>query len=146
MSESLLSSILSNRPSTDMIHALANPTLQLSSVHTVLEKTFSAFDNYSLARDWHSVFAGILLELYRYASYRQLVLNVVADLRLFSSDRSRSRRISKDTPAELKEQISMDERWQVALDICSVKALKSAFEACKENDEYDMSEHTRKFM
>lgn len=34
----------------------------------------------------------------------------------------------------------MEDRWNVALDICSVKALKGAFEACLEDDGYDMGE------
>lgn len=40
----------------------------------------------------------------------------------------------------------MDERWHVALDICSVKALNCAFDACKEGDGYDMSESPQPIM
>ena len=65
---------------------------------------------------------------------------------LLETDRTRSRRLSIENPAEAKEQISMDERWHVALDICSVKALNCAFDACKEGDGYDMSESPQPIM
>ncbi|KAF8505103.1 hypothetical protein JB92DRAFT_763883 [Gautieria morchelliformis] len=42
------------------------------------------------------------------------------------------------TPLDEKEQISMDERWHIALNICTVRALKSAFDACKEGHGYDL--------
>ena len=54
--------------------------------------------------------------------------------------RTRSKQISTEIPTESKEEISADERWRVALDICSVRALKGAFDACREDDGYDMGE------
>ncbi|KAF8481409.1 hypothetical protein JB92DRAFT_3038603 [Gautieria morchelliformis] len=117
LSESLLLSILSNRPPTDVVHVLANPTFPLSSVHVVLEDTFDALDSGDLsAQDWRWQVAGIMLDIYR----------------------TRLERLCNETPTDEKEQISMDERWHIALDICTVRALKSAFDACKEGHGYDL--------
>lgn len=57
--------------------------------------------------------------------------------------RTRGKRLSAETPVEPKEAMSVEERWHVALDICSVRALKGAFDACKEGDGYDMGEFSQ---
>ncbi|KAF8578251.1 hypothetical protein K439DRAFT_1417327 [Ramaria rubella] len=118
LSESLLSRVLSDKPAADIVHILANPTYPLPSVVDTLAHTLHAldYDEFSV-QDWHGHIAGIALEVYR----------------------TRFRRISNDTPAEVKERASLNECWHTAFDICSVRALKSAFEACKEDHGYDMN-------
>ncbi|KAF8511369.1 hypothetical protein JB92DRAFT_2934746 [Gautieria morchelliformis] len=98
LSESLLLSILSNRPPTDVVHVLANPTFQLSSVYAVIENTFDALDSCHLsAQAWCWQVAGIMMDIYR----------------------TRSERLCNETPTDAKEHISMDGRCYIALDICN---------------------------
>ena len=68
LSERLLSLILSDRPSTDIVHFMANPSFELSSVYSIVQNTFTALESSHFpAQDWHARIAGILLELYQYA-------------------------------------------------------------------------------
>ncbi|KAF8505026.1 hypothetical protein BU17DRAFT_71546 [Hysterangium stoloniferum] len=111
--------LLSNHSPADLVYLMSKPTFPFSSVVRVLELTSRRFDQTGpTIRDWHFSMAQVITDTFR----------------------SRSKHISstESTEKDKKEKELLDRACVIAHDLCSVKAVKGAFEASKEDEGYDM--------
>lgn len=113
LSRALISSLFSRRAPSDVVRALSASTISTSTLETVLFEAATALEmgaNGVLAT-WYDELLGVLTELY------------------LARSRTEQDEVSQRTFAA---------RWRTAHDMCSVMALNSAFEDCRDGDSYDL--------
>ncbi|KIJ44742.1 hypothetical protein M422DRAFT_30219 [Sphaerobolus stellatus SS14] len=116
-SELLHAAILSRRTLSDITHTLSNPGLSLNTVMDVLETLSNSLTQYGLvAREWSIPLARLSIEIYL----------------------ARLHRWSKENTVNLREKEVLDERARVAIEVISMHVFRTAFDACKEEEGYDL--------
>ncbi|KAI9057915.1 hypothetical protein FKP32DRAFT_1582820 [Trametes sanguinea] len=113
LSRLLVAAIRSRYSPSDIVHALAMPTLPLEVVVNTLYNTFAIMesDSYGLMEMWTAELLGVATEIYK----------------------SRVQRLDRVPEKEL-----CASRWQAAHDVVSLAACCRAFDACHEGDAYDL--------
>ncbi|EKM55338.1 uncharacterized protein PHACADRAFT_255893 [Phanerochaete carnosa HHB-10118-sp] len=113
LSRALISALFSRRSPSDVIRALSASAVPLSAIETVLLEAVAALETSAngLQQTWYDEFLGVITEVYL----------------------ARSRTEDDETSKR-----ALTARWRTAHDMCSVAAFNSAFEDCKDGDNYDL--------
>ena len=86
--------------------------------------------NNGLQQTWYNELLGVITEVYLYVAFAFVYPNAID---IFVRARSR---IEEDE----QTRNVLTARWKTAHDLCSIVALNSAFEDCRDDDSYDLGE------
>ncbi|GJE87143.1 hypothetical protein PsYK624_032260 [Phanerochaete sordida] len=113
LSRALISAILSRRSPSDVIRSLSPPMVLIPAVEMILFETATALEacTNGLQQAWYDELLGVMTEIYLARSQAE--------------DEESSKR-------------ALTARWKTAHDMCSVVALNSAFDDCRDGDAYDL--------
>lgn len=130
LSRHLVAAIRARYSHSDVIHALAMPSISNEAVVSTLYQAFTTMeaDSNGLMEMWTAELLGIAAEVYRYAPTTQNIIVLT-----HQTTSARTQRLDRGPEQELCEA-----RRQTALGIASLSACCGAFDTCREGDVYDL--------
>ncbi|KAI0372918.1 hypothetical protein BV20DRAFT_1014123 [Pilatotrama ljubarskyi] len=134
LARQLVRAIRARYSPSDIVHALATPSLPLEVTVNTLHNAYAMMeaDSNGLVEIWTAELLGVATEVYRCSPIGTL-RSPRNTYRSYRPCSSRAQRLDRGTEKDL-----CAARWQTAHDITSLKACCGAFDACQEGDAYDL--------